>query len=42
MIITMSWGVVGAGNGGATLRGVTIMFITIKTPNPYSSEPGMT
>ena len=39
MIASMSHGKVGAGSGGAALRGVTIMFITIKTPNPYRSEP---
>ena len=40
-IFMIRWGVVGAGNGGAALRGVTIMFITMKTPNPYRSEPTM-
>jgi hypothetical protein len=34
----ISWDVVGAGNGGAALSGMTIMFMTMKTPNPYRSE----
>ena len=42
MIFTINWGVVGAGNGGVVPRGVTIMFMTMKTPNPNRSEPGMT
>src|SRR4026207_1999515 len=32
----------GAGNAGAALRGRTIKFITMKTPNPYRIEPTMT
>ena len=40
-IVTISRGVVGAGNGGAALSGVTIMVMTMKTPNPYRSEPTM-
>ena len=41
MIATINSDVVGVGNGGVALRGVTIMFMTTKTPNPYRSEPGM-
>jgi hypothetical protein len=41
MIFTMSWGVVGAGNGGVALSGITIMFMKLKTPNPYRSPPMM-
>jgi hypothetical protein len=31
----------GGGETAAALRGRTTKFITIKTPNPYRSEPGM-
>src|SRR5688572_11776932 len=41
MIASMSQGMVGTGSGGAALRGITIKFMTIKTPNPYRSEPAM-
>jgi hypothetical protein len=33
-IFSMSQGMVGTGNGGVALRGVTTMFMTMKTPNP--------
>jgi hypothetical protein len=42
MIPSMSQGVVGAGSGGAALRGNTIKFMTIQTPNPYRSAPAIT
>ena len=41
MMVTINSGVVGVGIGGVALRGVTIMFMTMKTPNPYRSEPMM-
>ena len=37
---SMSHGRAGAGSGGAALRGVTNMFMTMKPPNLYRSEPG--
>jgi hypothetical protein len=40
-IPSMSQGIGGAGTGGAALRGRTIKFMKMKTPNPYRSEPGM-
>lgn len=40
-INSMSCGVVGAGSGGAALRGSTIEFMTMRTPNPYASALGM-
>ena len=42
MIASISHGRVGAGIGGVALSGVTIMFMTMKTPNPYRSEPTIT
>jgi hypothetical protein len=41
MTDSMSWGMVGAGTGGAALRGRTIRFMTMKAPNPYRSAPAM-
>jgi hypothetical protein len=41
-MISMNSHIGGAGNVGAALRGKTIKFITMKTPTPYRSEPGMT
>lgn len=38
---SMSQGMVGAGVGGAALRGVTTMVMTMKTPNPYRRELAM-
>jgi len=40
-MVSMSQGVVGAGSGGAALKGMTITFMTMKTPNPYRSALAM-